>query len=92
MLTYHIIDLRVLMNCIKMIFDVVITVYDQIKETCPFFPSKKGELHKSFDDPSKFEGTEEKMLVYFRFIRNQIKDWIDEKVGKSKQACTSIVI
>jgi len=36
-------------------FDYVVTVCDNAKETCPFFPAKK-VIHKSFQDPSSFEG------------------------------------
>jgi arsenate reductase len=65
------------------LFDIVVTVCDQTKETCPFFHSKGREIHKSFDDPSKFEGTDEEILSYFRFIRDQIKDWIDDAFAKA---------
>jgi arsenate reductase len=37
-------------------FDYVITVCDNAKETCPFFPGGEEYLHKSFDDPSDFNG------------------------------------
>ena len=75
-----------------MLFDIVVSVCDQAKETCPFFPSKGRILHKSYYDPSKFEGTDEEILSYFRFIRDQIKDWIDDTFAKSKHVCISIVV
>ncbi len=56
-------------------FDVVITVCDHAKETCPFFPGKR-VLHASFENPSACNGTEEECIQKFREIRDQIKDWI----------------
>jgi arsenate reductase (thioredoxin) len=58
-------------------FDYVVTVCDNAKEACPFFPGKK-ILHESFEDPAEFEGNIEEMLVVFRRVRNEIKNWIQE--------------
>lgn len=56
-------------------FDYVVTVCDHAKEVCPFFP---GEivLHKSFDDPSQYKGSEDDILVATRRVRDEIKDWL----------------
>lgn len=64
-----------------MIFDYVVTVCDNAKERCPFFPGKK-VLHKSFVDPAGFEGEEEEKLKIFRNVRDEIKEWIIETFGK----------
>ena len=61
-------------------FDIVVTVCDNAKETCPFFPGKK-VIHKSFTDPSKFQGTEEQILKQTRQVRDEIKEWL----GKTLQ-------
>ena len=61
-------------------FDYVITVCDQAKEVCPFFPGKK-VLHKGFKDPSIFKGTEDEIMEEVRHLRNRIKDWIDMVFG-----------
>jgi arsenate reductase len=58
-------------------FDYVVTVCDHAKETCPFFPGKK-VLHKSFADPSKFQGTEEQILQKVRQVRDEIREWIEK--------------
>ena len=58
-------------------FDIVVTVCDNAKETCPFFPGKK-ILHKGFDDPVKTKGSIQDILRVFREIRDQIKEWIKE--------------
>lgn len=57
-------------------FDYVITVCDSAKQECPFFPNGKSFHHKSFDDPSSFEGDKEYILKNTRRIRDEIKSWI----------------
>jgi len=55
-------------------FDYVITVCDNAKETCPVFSGNVGEkLHIGFKDPADATGTEEKILLEFRKIRDEIK-------------------
>jgi len=56
-------------------FDYVVTVCDNAKEACPFFPGKK-ILHESFEDPAEFEGNIEETLAIFRKVRDEIKNWI----------------
>jgi len=57
-------------------FDYVITVCDQAKESCPFFPGGK-IIHKSFKDPSQLKGTEKEVIIGFRVARDEIRDWIE---------------
>ena len=57
------------------IFDYVVTVCDHAKEVCPFFPGKT-ILHKGFDNPSSFTGTEEEILDETRRVRDDIRNWI----------------
>lgn len=64
-------------------FDYVITVCDHAKETCPFFPGKV-HIHKNFEDPAAATGTDEKKLMVFRKVRDEIKTWIEENFGKGK--------
>ena len=59
-------------------FDLVVTVCDHAKETCPFFPGAKKYVHKSFKDPSKFTGTDEEILDAVRQVKQTIKEWIQE--------------
>ena len=58
------------------LFDYVVTVCDQAKESCPFFPGRK-VIHKGFPDPTQFDGTEEDILSKFRDLRDEIRDWIN---------------
>ena len=62
-------------------FDSVITVCDQARQTCPFFPAAKENLHAGFEDPAAFEGTDEAKLRKFREIRDEIKAWIEGYFG-----------
>jgi arsenate reductase len=57
-------------------FDVVVTVCDSAKESCPFFPGKK-VLHKSFADPSDVKEPEARLNA-FRKTRDEIKKWLAE--------------
>ncbi len=54
-------------------FDYVITVCDNAKERCPFFPSNAKKFHHNFPDPAKARGSEEEIMQQFREVRNMIK-------------------
>ncbi len=56
-------------------FDYVITVCDNARERCPFFPTKAQKLHHNFPDPAKATGTEEEIYAQFRAVRMLIKDY-----------------
>jgi arsenate reductase len=56
-------------------FDFVITVCDNAKERCPFFPTKAKKFHQNFPDPAKSMGTEEDILDEFRQVRQMIKSY-----------------
>jgi arsenate reductase len=53
-------------------FDVAVTVCDDAKEACPFFPGASRQLHWSFEDPSAATGTEEERLAVYRRVRDEI--------------------
>lgn len=63
-------------------FDFVITVCDNAKERCPFFPTKAKIVHHNFPDPAKATGTEEEIREQFRQVRQQIKDYCQQFVTK----------
>ena len=56
-------------------FDFVITVCDNARERCPFFPSGAKKFHHDFPDPAKASGTDEEILQSFRNTRQMIKDY-----------------
>ena len=53
--------------------DLVITVCDNAKESCPGFPGTIQRLHWPFEDPAALAGSEEQRLAAFRSIREQIR-------------------
>jgi arsenate reductase len=55
-------------------FSWVITVCDQAREACPFFPGAEETAHWGFDDPSEAQGSEEQRLAAFRRVRDEIRD------------------
>jgi arsenate reductase (thioredoxin) len=59
-------------------FDYVITVCDNAKENCPYFPAKVKMLHHNFPDPAKATGTEEEILNTFRTVREMIKKYTQD--------------
>ena len=60
--------------------DIAVTVCDNAKKVCPFFPGAKINLHNTFIDPTEAKGTKEEILNVFRTVRDQIKDWIEENL------------
>ncbi len=54
-------------------FDYVITVCDNAKEKCPFFPSSAKKFHQNFPDPAKAGGSKEEIMQEFRNVRDRIK-------------------
>lgn len=56
-------------------FNFVITVCDNAKERCPFFPSNAKKFHYNFPDPAKAKGSEEEIMQQFREVRNLIKNY-----------------
>lgn len=59
-------------------FDFVITVCDNAKESCPFFPTKAKVLHQNFPDPAKATGTADEIMDEFRKVCRQIKEYCKE--------------
>jgi arsenate reductase len=66
-------------------FDFVITVCDNARERCPFFPSQAQKFHHNFPDPAKATGTEEEIKMEFRRVREMVKsycrDFVEAHVG-----------
>ena len=63
-------------------FDFIITVCDNAKERCPYFPSKAERLHYNFPDPAKASGTEEEIVNEFRRVRVLIDEYCKDFVQK----------
>lgn len=60
---------------LPMSFDYVITVCDNVKETCPVFLGKVGHrLHIGFEDPSDAAGSADEIMLVFRRVRDEIRN------------------
>jgi len=60
-------------------FDLVVTVCDKARESCPVWFGKAEKLHKSFEDPpflAKDAKTEEEALGHYRRVRDEIKEFV----------------
>jgi arsenate reductase len=56
-------------------FDYVITVCDNAKENCPYFPTQAQRFHFNFPDPAKATGTPDEIMNEFRRVRDMIKEY-----------------
>lgn len=66
-------------------FDFVITVCDNAKENCPFFPTKALRLHQNFPDPAKATGTELEIKKEFEAVREMIKEYSKNFIAEHLQ-------
>jgi len=68
----------------KVLFQYLITVCDDADKNCPtVWLGVNQRLHWSFEDPARFEGTEEQKLAKFRQVRDlidtRLKAWLAEQ-------------
>lgn len=56
-------------------FEYVLTVCDNARENCPYFPAGTRLIHHSFEDPADAEGDFEARLEAFRRVRDQISEY-----------------
>jgi arsenate reductase len=63
-------------------FDLIITVCDNAKENCPYFPSNAKKIHQNFPDPSKFIGNETDKKYEFRRVREMIKSFSEKIISE----------
>lgn len=61
-------------------FDYVITVCDNARERCPYFPSSAKKFHYNFPDPARAEGSEEQVMNTFRSVRDMIRAYAEDFV------------
>lgn len=51
-------------------FDFIITVCDNARERCPYFPSNAQKFHQNFPDPAQVIGSEAEIMAEFRRVRH----------------------
>jgi arsenate reductase len=57
-------------------FDMAVTLCDNAKQGCPFFPRAKEAVHRGFADPAGARGSKAVRLDAFRRVRDEIRDWL----------------
>lgn len=62
--------------------DFVLTVCDNAKENCPYFPAKTRLIHHSFEDPAEVSGDEGTRLSAFRKTRDEIREFFENDFVK----------
>jgi arsenate reductase len=65
-------------------WDIVITVCDNAKESCPVFPGKQQRIHWNLEDPAQFQGTESQKRAFFRNIASEIEARIRQLLSASE--------
>jgi len=63
-------------------FDFVITVCDNAKENCPYFPTKALRFHQNFPDPAKVTGDLNEVMNEFRKVRDMIKAYSESFINE----------
>ena len=57
-------------------FDIVLTVCDNAKESCPIFPATTSAIHRNFEDPAACQGSEAERLAAFRRVRDELRRYL----------------
>lgn len=63
-------------------FDHVITVCDNARERCPWFPTTAQKHHHNFTDPAKATGSEAQIMAAFSRVRDEIKAYCRDFVNQ----------
>jgi arsenate reductase len=59
-------------------FDLVVTLCDQARESCPYVPGAT-MMHREFDNPVDSTGTNEEVIKVFRKVCEEISQWIEKE-------------
>jgi len=65
-------------------FDYVVTLCDNAKESCPFFPAKTKLIHRGFDDPPELAARakdDEEAMEHYRRVRDEIRRFVEKLPG-----------
>lgn len=61
-------------------FAYVITLCDNARETCPYFPAKTRLIHQGFEDPPLLSAnakSEQEAMTHYRRIRDEIRSFVE---------------
>ena len=60
-------------------FDIVVTLCDNVRETCPVFTgNSKHQIHHGFRDPADTTGNDKEIIKAYRRIRDEMREWMLE--------------
>jgi arsenate reductase (thioredoxin) len=65
-------------------FAYVVTLCDNAKESCPFFPARTRLMHRGFDDPPRLAENaedEQKAMSHYQRVRDEIKAFVEKMPG-----------
>ena len=57
-------------------FDYVLTVCDNARENCPYFPARTKLVHHAFEDPYFAQGGHEARVAAYRRVRDKIDAYL----------------
>jgi len=63
----------------EVVFDYVVTVCDNARESCPVYLGPTKTIHRGFDDPpslAKDASTKKEALAHYRRVRDEIRDFV----------------
>ena len=63
-------------------WDLVVTVCDHARESCPVFPAAGEQIHESFPDPVLATGSVEEQIVAYRAVRDAIRDRLVPEIAR----------
>jgi arsenate reductase len=66
-------------------FDLVVTVCDDARETCPVWLGEGRVVHRGFEDPAQANGSPEEIKGVFRQVRDQIQEAITQLLREQQQ-------
>ena len=65
-------------------WDLVITVCDSAKETCPVFSGPVEQIHISLPDPADAEGSDDERMAMFRAVRDAIRERLLREIARRR--------
>ena len=66
-------------------YDLVVTVCDNAKDSCPHFANAAETHHWPFYDPAEASGSKEEQLLVFRDVRDQISEKINSYLAEQSK-------
>ena len=67
-------------------FDFIITICNHSRENCPYFPSKAKRFHQHFDDPSKIDGVNDRVIMAYVETRDALEVYVKGFIEKEFDA------